>query len=157
MVSFEPQCELLGESRQGQSSYPCLEEEPNFRFLSTVSLLVSGQDQAVQELRVHPVFPVGLKSPLPLLKARPQGSGIVAPHSCCAEATQRSSFSALSFAEVNVSSSSWGAFCSWHLSRPLLCSHWLINFRWHLHQQPGNTVLAWSSLFLAYPHQGQDI
>lgn len=73
------------------------------------------------------------------------------------KATERCSSSALSSAEVNVSLCSSGSCCFWHLPWPLLCSHWLINFRWHLHQQPGNRVPSWSSLSLACPRQGQDI
>lgn len=44
----------------------------------------------------------------------------------------------LFFAEVNVSLSSWGPCCSRHLSRPLLCSHWLMTFRWLIRQKQGN-------------------
>lgn len=42
------------------------------------------------------------------------------------------------FAEVNMSLSSSGPCCSWHLSLPQLCSPWLTPFRSQLRQKQGN-------------------
>lgn len=42
------------------------------------------------------------------------------------------------FAEVNMSLSSWGPCCSWHLSPPQLCSRWRTPFRSQRRQKQGN-------------------
>lgn len=85
-----------------------------------------------------PSFSCWVKVPVSSLESKATGLPEL-----CAEGR---SFSALSSTEVNVPSSSSGACCSWRLPLPLLCSPWLINFRCHLRQQPGNTVPAWSSV-----------
>lgn len=102
-------------------------------------------NQALTQPSSHPTRPQR-PPPQPLSKVGLAGSTsdcqgfkpFVSTNFAVQETEERPCQCPLFFAEVNMSSSSSGPCCSWRPSPPLLCSHWLMTFRWQLRQKQGN-------------------